>query len=47
MQEELTNLRPQLIETSRITDEKIVVVTQQKAEADVIKAKVEIEENEA
>jgi len=47
MQEQLTNLKPQLEVTAKLTEDKIIVVTQQKSEADIIKAKVEIEENEA
>jgi dynein heavy chain len=47
MQKYLEELKPQLIETSKLTDEKMVKVTHEKGEADVIAAKVSAEEAEA
>mmetsp|Transcript_42407 Transcript_42407/g.49474 ORF Transcript_42407/g.49474 Transcript_42407/m.49474 type:complete len:144 (+) Transcript_42407:7442-7873(+) len=47
MQKYLEELKPQLIETSKLTDEKMIKVSGEKAEADKIAAKVSVEEAEA
>jgi len=44
MQKELEELRPKLVQTSKLTDEKMVQVAGEKAEADKIAAKVSVEE---
>lgn len=44
MQKELEELKPKLVQTSKLTDEKMVQVAGEKAEADKIAAKVSVEE---
>lgn len=44
MQKELEELKPKLVQTSKLTDEKMVKVAGEKAEADKIAAKVSVEE---
>jgi dynein heavy chain len=47
MQKELEELKPQLIETSKLTDEKLKKVNVEKGEADIVAEKVGVEEAEA
>ena len=47
MQKELEELRPKLVQTSKLTDEKMVQVAGEKGEADKIAAKVSVEEASA